>query len=68
MARWEAISTNYSLTVLARVIGKIGELKKPLTGGEKIPDGLSWKEIPLTRTMKSMYDGSAFNVFFFCIS
>ena len=60
--------TNYTLTVLARVISNIGDLKKPLTGGEKIPDGLCWKETPITRILKSSFNGSAFTSFMFCMS
>ena len=43
-------------------------MKKPLVGGEKVPDGSSWKEMPLTRILKSMFDGSAFSIFVFCLS
>ena len=60
--------TNFMLTVLARVIKNVSELKKPLTGGEPIPSKTSWKDYPITQTMKSLFDGSAFNVFLFCIS
>ena len=43
-------------------------MKKPLVGGEKVPDGTSYKEMPLTRILKSMFDGSAYSIFVFCLS
>ena len=64
----EAIMTNYSLTVLARVISQVAGLKKPLCGGEKIPDATFWKESSITRILQSSWDGSAFTVFVFCCS
>ena len=53
---------------LAKVIANISNLKKPLVGGEKVPDGSSYKEMPLTRILKSMFDGSAYSIFVFCLS
>ena len=54
--------------MFAKVISNISHMKKPLIGGEKIPDGTSWKEFPLTRILKSMFDGSAYSTFVFCMS
>jgi hypothetical protein len=65
---YEAIQTNFSLLSLSKVISNISNLKKPLVGGEKVPDGSSYKEMPLTRILKSMFDGSAFSIFVFCLS
>ena len=64
----EAICTNYSLTVFARVMGNVGTMKKTLTGGEPIPAGLCWKETPITRILKNTFNGGAFTSFMFCIS
>jgi len=60
--------TNFSLLIFSKIISNISNLKKPLVGGEKIPDGSSYKEIPLSRVLKSMFDGSAFSIFVICIS
>jgi len=68
MSYWEGVFTNFMLTALARVIGNVSELNKPLTGGETIPSKTFWKEYPMTQTMKSLFDGSAFNAFLFCVS
>ena len=35
-----AIGTNFSLSILNRVILNCSNLKKPITGGEKLPDGI----------------------------
>lgn len=64
----EAIMTNYSLTVLARVVGNIASLKKPLTGGEVIPNSTQWKEVAITRVLRSSFDGSAFTCFIIAVS
>jgi hypothetical protein len=64
----EAIITNFSLTLLARVVGNIAALKKPLTGGEKIPDSTCYKESAITRILKNSWDGTAFTIFLFCLS
>lgn len=67
-AMLEAVITNYSLTVLARVVGQIAELKKPLTGGEKIPEKTYYKESGITRILKNSWNGTAFTIFLFCLS
>lgn len=36
-AKWEGIFTNMSLTFMAMVMRDLGNMKKPLTGGEPIP-------------------------------
>jgi len=43
-------------------------LKKPLTGGDKLPDGVGWKEINITRILKSSFNGYAYTGFILCIS
>ena len=53
---------------MARVVGNIAALKKPLTGGEKIPDGTCYKETAFTRILKNSWNGTAFTVFLFCMS
>ena len=53
---------------MARVVGNIAALKRPLTGGEKIPDGTSYKETAFTRILKNSWNGTAFTVFLFCVS
>jgi hypothetical protein len=63
-----AIGTNFSLTTLNRVIGNVGSFKKPITGGEKLPDGCQWKEINVTRLLKTSFCGYAFTAFVLAIS
>ena len=67
-AMLEAIVTNYSLTILARVVGNMAALKKPLTGGQKIPESTFYKESAITRILKNSWDGTAFTIFLFCLS
>lgn len=64
----EGVGSNWSLYVMARVIGNVARLKKPLTGGEVIPNNTSYKEIDITRVMKHNWNGTAFTVFMFCLS
>lgn len=64
----EAIMINYSLTVFARVIFAVTNLKKPLVHGAKIPDKTCWKETAITRILKTSFNGHAFSSFLFCIS
>ena len=59
---------NYSLTVFARVIFSVTNLKKPIENGGKIPDKTCWKETAITRILKTSFNGQAFNSFLFCIS
>lgn len=64
----EAIMINYSLTVFARVIFGVTNLKKPIENGAKIPDKTCWKETAITRILKTSFNGQAFSSFLFCIS
>ena len=54
--------------MFAKVIANVSNLKKPLVGGEKVPDGTSYKEYPLSRILMSMFNGSAYSIFVFCLS
>jgi hypothetical protein len=63
-----AIGTNFSLSTLARVITNVGNFKKPITGGEKLPDGCQWKEINVTRLLKTSFSGYAFTGFLLACS
>jgi len=38
-------------------------LKKPLTGGDKLPDGTGWKDFNINRILKGSFSGYAFTVF-----
>lgn len=62
------MGTNFSLSTLARVLGNVGNFKKPITGGEKLPDGCQWKEINITRMIKESFSGYAFTGFVLAVS
>ena len=64
----QAMGTNFSLSTFTRVLGNVTNLKKPITGGEKLPDGVGWKEINITRVLKSSFSGYAFSGFILCLS
>ena len=64
----EAIMINYSLTVFARVIFSVTNLKKPIERGGEIPTKTCWKETSITRMLKSSFNGLAFSSFLFCLS
>ena len=64
----QAIGTNFSLTTFNKVLNNVTNLKKPLTGGDKLPDGVGWKEINITRILKSSFNGYAYTGFILCIS
>ena len=64
----EAIFTNIGLLELAKVVGNVTKLKKPLTGGDKLPDGVDWKQHAITRLIKSSFEGLAFTCLIFCVS
>lgn len=63
-----AIGTNFSLSTLNRVIVNVAAFKKPVTGGEKLPDGCQWKEINVTRLLKTSWSGYAFTGFVLAVS
>ena len=60
--------TNYALISLSRIIRHMISMKKVVTGGEEIPPGSCWKEMCLTRVLKSTFNGMAFTVFVYCVS
>jgi hypothetical protein len=64
----EGIMINYSLTVFARVIFSVTNLKKPIERGGEIPTKTCWKETSITRMLKSSFNGLAFSSFLFCLS
>jgi kinesin family protein 5 len=64
----EAITINFSLYLLSRVIDHLAGMKKPLTGGAAIPAGCGYKEQALTRCLSSSWNGGAFTTFLFCVS
>ena len=70
MAYWQAVGANWSLTIFARACYKCGALKKPLTGGEKLPlqIGIDWKETSIAKYLKESMNGLAFSTFIFCLS
>lgn len=64
----EGIMINWSLTVFARVIFAITNLKKPIERGGEIPVKTCWKETAISRMLKSSFNGMAFSTFLFCLS
>ena len=43
-------------------------MKKPLTGGEPIPNTILWKANAIGLLLKSSWNGLAFTCFIFCVS
>ena len=68
MSEFESMWTNFSLTILGRVILSIADLKKPVTPGEDPPMFTNWKFVGITRILKSSFNGMAFTSFILCFS
>ena len=64
----ELIMINWSLTVFARVMFSVGNLKKPIERGAEVPVKTCWKETAITRMLKTSFNGLAFSSFLFCMS
>lgn len=65
----QAWMINFTLSIFARAVLAVGELKKPLTGGEKLPPSCSvWKETGITKTLKDSFNGMAFTSIMICLS
>ena len=43
----QAIFTNYSIVRFSSILEALGRMK-PLTGGDKLPNGIPWKEVAIT--------------------
>ena len=54
--------------IFAGVIAQIISMKKPLTGGETLPNHTRWKETTITKVLRSTFNGGAFTTFVFCLS
>ena len=39
-----------------------------MTGGDKLSDGLGWKETIISTMLKNSFEGYAFTCFIFCVS
>ena len=65
---YEAIMTNLGLLELQKVVNHVTALKKPLTGGETLPNSVGWKATAITKLIKSSFNGGAFTCLIFCIS
>lgn len=65
----EGCMTNVSLLSISKCVNALSLLKKPLTGGEKIPPSIPYKEFLTTKVfMRPMFNGLSYAIFNFCIS
>jgi len=62
------VGTNYSLCRFSTVMRHLGGLKKPLCGGEPIPNIIDWKAISIAKALKTSINGLAFTVYILTLS
>ena len=52
-----------SLMFISKIVHNISTSKKVYTGGDKLDNGLSWKDHAITRVLKSSFAGTALTAF-----